>query len=196
MKIFTRLAISVILITVLNSSSQAQEIYTDQRDGNAYRTISINGVTWLAENLRYNTKTDGALSFDKNPHNVPVLGVLYDWKTAASVCPVGWHLPSGSEFRKLVDHFETAEQWEGHGSGPNTFRIQLAGMQDYEGTFSELGESAYYWTSTEYTNEEAEFFSYLIVNGKALIDISRRGDLPDIHGAEKENKYSVRCVRN
>ena len=69
-------------------------------------------------------------------------------------------------------------------------------MQDYEGTFSEMDESAYYWTSTEYGQNEAEYFSYLLINDKPVIDLSRKEDMPDIHGAEKTNRYSVRCVKN
>ena len=42
-----------------------------------------------------------------------------------------------------------------------SFNIQLGGMQDYEGIFSEMDESGYYWTSTEYDNDNAEYFSYL-----------------------------------
>ena len=69
-------------------------------------------------------------------------------------------------------------------------------MKNYEGVFTEMDESGYYWTSTEYDQNEAEFFSYMILNGKSVTDISRKADMPDIHGAEKSNKYSVRCVKN
>jgi uncharacterized protein (TIGR02145 family) len=69
-------------------------------------------------------------------------------------------------------------------------------MKTYEGVFTEMDESGYYWTSTEYNQNEAEFFSYIILNGISTADISRKEDMPDIHGAEKSNKYSVRCVKN
>jgi uncharacterized protein (TIGR02145 family) len=69
-------------------------------------------------------------------------------------------------------------------------------MQDYEGTFSEMDESCYYWTSTEYDRSNAEYFSYLIIDDKPIIDISRKEDMVDIHGTEKTNKYSVRCLKD
>lgn len=186
----------LIVFLLIFTGSRAQEKYTDQRDGSIYRTIKVEGTIWMAENLRYPIESAGVNSFDKNPHNVASLGVLYDWKSASVACPDGWHLPSGEDFRKLINHYETDDQWITKTSGPNAFGIQLAGMQDYEGTFSEMGESAYYWTSTEYSETEAEFFSYLILKDKAVIDISRKTDMPDIHGAEKSNKYSVRCIKN
>jgi uncharacterized protein (TIGR02145 family) len=173
----------------------AQEKFTDKRDGNVYRTITIKGVTWMAENLKFKAK-EGASCFDNDPNNISAYGVLYGWKTAKNVCPAGWHLPSGNEFRTLANHFEQKPTWRKVESEPNSFGIQLAGFQDYEGTFSEMDESGYYWTSTEYDKDNAEYFTYLIINDMPVIDISRNEDIADIHGTEKTNKYSVRCVKN
>lgn len=188
--------LTTLILTVFFMNISAQDRFTDPRDGNSYRTITIAGVTWMAENLKYKNGGSGAYYFDNNPDNIPAYGVLYEWKTAMKVCPDGWHLPSGSEFRTMANQFEIEEKWEKEGSGPLSYVIQLAGMQDYEGIFTEMDESAYYWTSTEYDKNEAEFFSCVILDDKLIIDISRKEDMPDIHGAEKTNKYSVRCVKN
>jgi uncharacterized protein (TIGR02145 family) len=185
-----------LILTVFFINISAQDKFTDVRDGNSYRTITIAGVTWMTENLKYKNGGSGAYYFDNNPDNIPAYGVLYEWKTAMKVCPDGWHLPSGPEFRTMANQFEIEEKWEKEGSGPMSYVIQLAGMQDYEGIFTEMDESAYYWTSTEYDKNEAEFFSCVILDDKLIIDISRKEDMPDIHGAEKTNKYSVRCVKN
>lgn len=190
-RIFITLIFTVILLNL-----SAQGSLTDARDGNSYRTITIAGVTWMAENLRYKEAGSGAYFFDNNPNNLSAYGVLFEWKTAMKACPDGWHLPSGAEFRTLANHFEIKDTWAKSESGPVSFGIQLAGMQDYEGIFSEVDESAYYWTSTEYDNNDAEYFSYMVLNDKPIIDISRKEDMPDIHGAEKNNRYSVRCVKN
>jgi uncharacterized protein (TIGR02145 family) len=174
----------------------AQDKFIDTRDGNTYKTVRIAGVTWMAENLKYNVPGNGTTWFDNDKNNMLRYGALYNWNTAMKVCPDGWHLPTGMEFRNLLDYYEIEEAWEKTESGPASFRIQLAGMQDYEGTFTELDESGYYWTSTEYDKDASEYFSYLVINGKPVIDISRRSDISDIHGAEKSSKYSVRCVKN
>jgi uncharacterized protein (TIGR02145 family) len=192
MKRFTIIAV----ISILCMNLAAQGKITDPRDGNSYRTITIAGVTWMAENLKYTAAGSGANFFDNNPDNVPWYGVLYDWKNALKACPEGWHLPSGSEFRTLMDNFEIEESWGKSELVPVSFGIQLAGMQDHEGTFTKIDECAYFWTSTEYDKNEAEFFSYMIINNRSVIDISRKEDMPDIHGAEKSNRYSVRCVKN
>jgi uncharacterized protein (TIGR02145 family) len=189
-KYFTACAFFIVFAT-----SYGQELFTDKRDGNVYRTITMAGVTWMAENLRYKAK-EGAYFFDNDSNNAPAYGVLYDWKTALLACPEGWHLPSGTEFQSLSNHFEEKDSWQKIASDPTSFGIQLGGMQDDEGTFSEIGESAYYWSSTEYDNNSAEYFSYLLIDDKPVIDISRKEDIADIHGTEKLNKYSVRCVKN
>jgi uncharacterized protein (TIGR02145 family) len=186
------LALSSLLIFTCLSG---QEKFTDARDGNVYRTITLQGVTWMAENLKFNA-IQGAHLFDNDSDNLPGYGLLYEWKAAITACPSGWHLPSGTEFQNLANHFEHIDTWWKIASDPSSFGIQLGGMQDHEGTFSEMDESGYYWTSTEYDTNNAEYFSYLMINKRAVIDISRKADVEEIPGTEKVNKYSVRCIRN
>jgi uncharacterized protein (TIGR02145 family) len=187
--------LSVSILLIIFSSLYGQETFTDKRDGNVYRTIKIEGVTWMTENLKFKAN-EGAYFFDNDANNIPGYGVLYEWKAAMNACPTGWHLPSGPEFKVLADHFEHKETWGKVASEPASFGIQFGGMQDYEGIFSEMDESGYYWTSTEYDKTNAEYFSYLLIDKMPVIDISRKEDIADIHGTEKSNKYSVRCVKN
>ncbi len=187
--------LSLLFLGGLFLSLSGQGKFTDPRDGNVYKTITVKGVTWMTDNLRYKA-SKGAYYFDNDPNNVPIYGILYEWKTALKVCPVGWHLPSGKEFQALVNFYTQDETWKNKASDTTSFRIQLAGMQDYEGTFTEMDESGYYWTSTEYDKDNAEYFSYLVIIDTPVIDISRKEDIEDIHGVEKSNKYSVRCVKD
>lgn len=186
---------AVFLLLIIFTGLSGQAKFTDTRDGNVYRTITIAGVTWMAENLKYKAK-NGAFYFDNDSNNIPGYGLLYEWKTALNSCPTGWHLPSGTEFQILINHFDQKETWGKITSDPSSFEIQLGGMQDYEGTFSEMDESGYYWTSTEYDKTNAEYFSYLLIYDKPVIDISRKEDMGDIPGSEKSNKYSVRCLKD
>jgi uncharacterized protein (TIGR02145 family) len=186
--------LSLFFVTMFFSGLNGQGKFTDNRDGNSYRTVTFSGITWMAENLRFKAPS-GAYFFDNDSNNNLKYGVLYDWKTAKEACPDGWHLPSGAEFQTLMNQFEHKESWGKAAADPIAFNIQLGGMQDYEGVFSEMDESGYYWTSTEYDNLSAEYFSYLIIDNKTVIDISRKEDISDIHGTEKSHKYSVRCVK-
>ena len=183
----------VLLIIFTTASGQVK--FTDKRDGNVYRTVTVNGVTWMAENLRFRAK-QGATYYDNDQNNARQYGMLYDWKTSLTVCPDGWHLPSGNEFRNLSDHFQHNESWIKSSADNLSFEIQLGGMQDNEGTFSEIDESGYYWTSTEYDKQSAEYFSYLIIDKIPVTDISRNEDIEDIEGTAKSDKYSVRCIKH
>lgn len=187
--------LSFFIFIVVFTGLSGQGKFTDKRDGNTYRTITFSGVTWMTENLKFRTES-GAFFFDNDTNNIPVYGVLYEWKSAMKACPVGWHLPSGAEFQTLSNYFEQKESWGNIPSDPMAFNIQLGGMQDYEGVFSEMDESGYYWTSTRYDEKNAEYFSYLMISDMPVIDISRRADIADIHGTEKTNRYSIRCVKN
>jgi len=182
----------VILLYFITATGQGK--FTDKRDGNVYSTIQIAGNTWMTENLRYVSKSGGNF-FDNDSKNIHAYGALYEWKTAVATCPQGWRLPTGIEFQSLINYLEEKTSWGGGASEPDYFGIQLGGMQDYEGTFSEMDESGYYWTSTEYDGANAEYFSYLLIDDKPIIDISRKEDITDIHGTEKSNKYSVRCLK-
>ena len=175
-------------------SLNGQTKFRDQRDSYLYRTITVQGVTWMAENLRFKSP-QGASYFDNSLSNLEKYGMLYDWKAAVKACPPGWRLPTGAEYQSLLNNNEEKGTWKNKPSDPNSFGIQLGGMQDHEGNFTELDEAAYFWTGTEYDRENAEYFSYMLVTDKTVVDVSRREDMADIHGAEKTNKYSVRCVK-
>jgi len=187
--------LSALMFLIIFTGLSGQDKITDKRDGNVYRIITFNGISWMAENLKFRTQS-GASFLDNDVNNISRYGVLYDWKTATEVCPAGWHLPSGADFQTLSNFLEQRDSWGKVRNDPNSFNIQMGGMKDYEGNFTEMDESGYYWTSTEYDKENAEYFSYLLINEMPVIDISRKDDIADIHGTEKTNYYSVRCIKN
>ncbi|MCX6301102.1 MAG: hypothetical protein NTW82_02870, partial [Bacteroidia bacterium] len=79
--------IVILVITMFYLNLSAQEKFTDPRDGISYRTVSVAGAIWMAENLKYIIPESDAYYFDNDPNNVPSYGVLYEWKTAVKACP-------------------------------------------------------------------------------------------------------------
>ena len=74
---------------------------TDKRDGQKYRTVVINGKRWMAQNLNYKTK-GGSWCYNDSVSYCKKYGRLYDWNTAKTVCPNGYHLPSRVEWDNLA----------------------------------------------------------------------------------------------
>jgi hypothetical protein len=74
--------------------------FTDGRDGQTYKTVTIDGKTWMAQNLNY--KAEGSWCYNDDESNGNIYGRLYDWDTAKTACPVGWHLPTRQEWDDLV----------------------------------------------------------------------------------------------
>lgn len=97
--------------------------FTDNRDGYEYKTVTIDGTTWLAENFRYLPSVDGndvdSVSFDgpryyvynyngtnineaKATDEYKKYGALYNYNAAVKCCPDGWRLPTKEDFEKLI----------------------------------------------------------------------------------------------
>ncbi|MDR2694190.1 MAG: hypothetical protein LBB74_08255, partial [Chitinispirillales bacterium] len=72
---------------------------TDYRDKNKYRTVVIDGVEWMAENLRYDAKSSGSQCYN----NCESYGMLYSMDSAKTACPDGWRLASKADWDILAE---------------------------------------------------------------------------------------------
>ena len=82
---------------------------TDNRDGKNYKLETVDGVTWMAEGIRYEmasgTYCDATVEVTKEgpgggTSEVNVcdqFGIYYSYDAAQGVCPPGWRLPSQDE---------------------------------------------------------------------------------------------------
>jgi uncharacterized protein (TIGR02145 family) len=55
----------------------------------------------MAQNINYQTK-GGSWCYEDSISYCKKYGRLYDWKTAPTVCPKGWKLPSREDWNRLV----------------------------------------------------------------------------------------------
>jgi uncharacterized protein (TIGR02145 family) len=127
----------------------------------AYKTIKMpNGKVWMAENVNY--KTGKNACYQNNASICQKCGLLYDWETAKTVCPVGWHLPSDAEWTALenaIGGSSTAGEvlksksgWNGNGNGTDKYGFSaFACGYGYSGgeSFGSYGLGAYFWSATE-----------------------------------------------
>ncbi|SHK67398.1 MULTISPECIES: FISUMP domain-containing protein [unclassified Fibrobacter] len=165
------------------------------RDGNAYKTIKIGNHRWLAENLK--EKIGNSYCYDKEVKNCQRYGHLYSWSEAKLVCSQGWRLPTKKDFEDLFNSvggkhvagkmLKSTNYWFGDGAGENTFDFGAipSGYQDHDGSFGSLGNSAFFWSSTE----KGPGYAY-------FMKLDENSDNAYFGYNGKYYRFSVRCVKD
>lgn len=182
--------------------------------GIVYRTVTIGGVTWLAENLDYKfsgcgiggsgtPNTPNAWYYDNDEAIYGVNGrkdgLLYNWfavkllnDNGATLVP-GWHVPSDTEWQNLANAVGgvaiagtvlKSTQYWTRGAGTDLYGFDAQPSGRYNGSFGNLGLGSAFWTSTETNSENAYRRSF---------------DSNDHMGndfVEKVNGYSIRLVKD
>jgi uncharacterized protein (TIGR02145 family) len=126
--------------------------------GEIYQTIVIGSQTWMARNLNYNA--DGSKCFGNEEGYCAIYGRLYDWATAKTVCPQGWHLPSYDEWNALMSavggestagkKLKATSGWANNGNGTDVYGFSaLPGGYGYSDGYFTAGLSGYWWSATE-----------------------------------------------
>jgi len=180
--------------------------------GKEYKTVKIGEQVWLAENLNFaaegskcGDESTGGLS-DENTTACDTYGRLYNWATAVSVCPSGWHLPSKEEWDALISliesdksctscagkYLKSATGWD-TGSDPVFYKAGVnsygfsalpGGYGETYGSFDDVGVKGRWWSAYE-------------KNGSAYYR-RMQNDSDDLssHSSEKDRFISVRCIKD
>lgn len=165
--------------------------------GRTYSTVTINGVTWLVENLdygssgRYYNNDELTYGWDGLKY-----GKLYTWAEAVAVANEisGWHLSTVAEWDALANavggtsvagtKLKSTTGWsEGNGTDDFGFSVFPAGRYQ-PSYFSNLGRNAFFWTSDEYSSTKA-YRCYFNTDASMASD--------DYY---KSNAFSIRLVKD
>jgi uncharacterized protein (TIGR02145 family) len=123
MKLTYKVLFAVVIILAFAINISISQV-TD-KDGNTYKTVTINKQIWMAENLNvehyrngdpipqvqdkeeWDNLTTGAWCYyDNNSGNGTTYGKLYNWYAVSDsrgFAPDGWHVPTNDEWTKLTD---------------------------------------------------------------------------------------------
>ncbi len=184
-------------VTFMTSAALAQEYdaFTDERDGNVYKTIKIGRETWLAENVKYIAEEITCHADIKHGASVKNYGCLYNFTDAQKVCPAGFHLPSKVEFSRLLAHVGEGQEgsenlrsssWKG-GNNSLGFSALPAGAFKADG-FASFGSMAYFWTVSK-CSKEGNNAAYSMTIGPAGVSTKSCNSL-------ETDFLSVRCVKD
>lgn len=174
---------------------------TDARDGQVYRTLTVEGMSWMQQDLNFNAP--GSIC----PDTASACALrLYSWSTAMGVdsqfdttllgagnglqqgvCPVGWHLPTVAEWVEL----ERVMRLPGlPGSNWNTSEQKGFGLKGWYQFGQEWGGA--YWIADEFGSGTARFvsfrISYPMPGPEGYLSIEKANPV------SKKAKLGIRCL--
>jgi uncharacterized protein (TIGR02145 family) len=195
-------------------------------EGKSYKTVPIGIQVWMAENLKTAKFNDGTaipliiddanwtnlLSpvycwFDNNDTLYQnIYGAYYNWFAVSTgkLCPVGWHIPTDSEWQLLVDYLggsniagsKIKEAGSNNWIGSNNDATNSSGFTalpgglrgSYDGTFETQGIMGGWWSSTELETSplSAAWCRWI----HADTTVIARSDI------FKKDGFNVRCIKN
>jgi uncharacterized protein (TIGR02145 family) len=156
-----------------------------------YKTATIGHQVWMAENMNY--KTGKSWCFEDDDFYCKKYGRLYDWSTAAKVCPAGWHLPSDSEWNELenlagkgsVVNAISAVKSGWRDSDPNEYTLEQQRSGERISRWRNLNENGNWWTSTLFATTGSVRTRHLSASNEFTGNLN-----------EKTHGLSVRCIQN
>lgn len=198
------LCISEISLQGVNHQAPAPvagEVLKDSRDGQSYRTVRIGDQVWMAQNLNFTVGVNWC--YDDKAENCQKYGRLYNWNTAMTACPAGWHLPSRAESETLVSFaggsmlggrkLKSTSGWSGKSDGMDPFGFNAipAGFRktsEHIDGFDWLGYAAFIWTTAESMFDKSDALGLFMSSG---------GDRVELSDENKETTgASVRCLKD
>ena len=216
-----------------NTASPNDDSTVTDTDGNVYETVTIGDQVWMAENLKvthyrngdeisnvidnedwFNITTGAYCSFNNDDSNIDTYGLLYNWYAVSDsrdLAPLGWHIPTDEEWKKLeifigmsqteADDTSYRGTDEGgklketsttHWLSPNEGATNSSGFSALPGGyllsngFFGLGTYGAWWSSSTEDSNDHAWHRYLYYYTS---DIYR-------NPSHKEDGFSVRCVKD
>lgn len=186
---------SILLILLIVSCAKDNENadnneFKDPRDDNVYQLVEIEGMTWMAENLRYKIDDQGWV-YNNDLSLEPNYGRMYNWDILEDVCPTGWRLPTKDELERFSTAINSDDNLKAN-LVAGGLRQNEQDPSQYPGLteFQLIDVSGFYWSGTEssQTNSSGEQFSSF------FLYFDNTSKETSVEVINKEYAISVRCV--
>lgn len=177
-------------------------------DGNVYKTVKIDSIEWMIENLKTTRYNNGDKILVKDSSTMDATKYrwevdkhqLYSWHVindSRAVCPTGWRIPSDSDFKHTIDFiFKDSNTRFPVGVNDNfiymenidlnkslfTSGFDFSGSKTSKGILLFKNHYEYFWTS----NEDYTGFSWMWYFSKNAISH---------YNFDQKGVLSVRCVK-
>lgn len=162
-----------------------------------YKTVVIGTQTWMAENLNATPANGNSWCYNLSASNCDIYGRLYDWATAKTACPTGWHLPSNDDWKTLTTYvggvtvvgtkLKANQSLWSTNTGTDDFGFSGLPGGSYNGTsFNGIEYYGYWWSETSYETTNAYTWS-LVYNYAGFIQDNYFG---------QQYGFSVRCLQD
>ena len=187
----------------------------DDRDGRVYKTVTVNGMTVMAENLNYSDEKRNVYLANNNwCHNFDTTNCLkggryYTWTAALDIdskwfdgtvpegtiktphrgiCPEGWHVPSRAEWESLLTLGENALIASGIKNWP--YATNSSG-------FSAIPTGYCYARYGTYRNEHLDgFYFWVVEEASSTCSVFCTVDNCIGYGYEKDFGMTLRCIKD
>ncbi|MBW6478403.1 MAG: T9SS type A sorting domain-containing protein [Bacteroidales bacterium] len=196
-------------------------------DNNHYAIVAIGSQIWMAENLAtihfndstpiplvtdvdiWSTLTTPAYCWYNNDSllNRDPYGALYNWFVVdtlsngnKNICPVGWHVPTSSEWVDLLTYLggtlsaggklkETGTaSWYSPNKGASNesgFTARGSGWRNKMGSYNHLKIYGCWWSITQQNETDSRYLEMFYNQSSAFI-----------YSWDKESGFSVRCLKD
>jgi uncharacterized protein (TIGR02145 family) len=193
-KTLTSFALTIALFALLYAVNfvQSKDSPAKPLDDKTYKTVKMGDQVWMLENLKFDL--DESKCYDDKPANCEQYGKLYNWETAKTACPKGWHLPTDEEWKKLIAFAggekkagKQLKEKNGWASLPGGYFF-VSDSEEMPSHFEKLGIDGCWWS----TSVGNDFEEYKTGNRWFIMGNDKIESLPDEYG----NSCSVRCVKD
>lgn len=182
------------------------EAFIDSRDRKVYKYQQIGNLTVMVQNLSFIPDSGNYWEYSSADLKQKY-GCLYDWETAKSVCPDGWHLPTKEEYEILTDYFGgikkncfkalIEEGYSGFSALMGGYALRTKKYTSTIGSYKidypekneyrEVGVTGFYWTSSESEKNP---------DGARYVLFSKESIRTSIGNSYRESGHSVRCFKD